>query len=209
VLGREIDGPSEVTLRAPPPIDTALALERDDTDRVTLRAGDIVVADAARADVAVDVPAPVSWVDAEAVAAPYDEHLLPECFVCGPARAPGDGLRLFMRPVPGRDLLAAPFTPLPQDCDGGVLRPEIVWSYLDCPSGLPRWITGGWQGRLGLLGRLAARVDAPLREGERYVAMGWILRQEGRKGFTASALVGEDGAVHAVARATWIQLRSE
>jgi len=34
------------------------------------------------------------------------EHPFPTCFVCGPDRRPGDGLRILVGPVAGRDLSA-------------------------------------------------------------------------------------------------------
>jgi hypothetical protein len=207
LVARHVAGPAEVTLRAPPPLDTPLTLQPMADGRVVLKAGETLVAEGAPAEVSIEVPPPVSWDEAAATALPLESHLLPECFVCGPQREAGDGLRLFTRPVPGHNVIAAPFTPLAQDCDDGVLRSEVVWSLLDCPSGLALWMMGGWQDRFGLLGRLAARIDRPLRLGERYVVMGWVTGQEGRKGFAGAAVVDDAGAVCAVSKATWIVLK--
>jgi hypothetical protein len=56
---------------------------------------------------------------------------------CGPARRPGDGLRILPGPVARRPLWAAPWTPDPSvDSAGGTVRPEVVWAARDCPSGL-------------------------------------------------------------------------
>jgi hypothetical protein len=51
------------------------------------------------------------WLLAEARAAAgrgpyYGDPLFPDCFVCGPARAPGDGLRIFPGRVPRHRLVA-------------------------------------------------------------------------------------------------------
>jgi hypothetical protein len=60
----------------------------------------------------------------------------PGCFVCGPARAPGDGLRVICGPLDGERLVADSWTPEAELAgpDGNV-APEFVWSVLDRPSG--------------------------------------------------------------------------
>jgi hypothetical protein len=67
----------------------------------------------------------------------FQDPLFPDCFVCGTVRQPGDGLRIFPGPVPGRRLWAAPWTPDSSvaGTDGRV-RPEVAWAALDCPSGI-------------------------------------------------------------------------
>ncbi len=65
------------------------------------------------------------------------DHIFPTCWVCGPDRAPGDGLRLFPGAVPGApdNLVAAPWTPREDLDDGsGHVATEQVWAALDCPS---------------------------------------------------------------------------
>jgi hypothetical protein len=57
-----------------------------------------------------------------------------------------------------------------------------------------------------VLGRLAARVDAPVRVGDPYVVVGWRIAVEGRKLLAGSALYEANGGPVAVARATWVQL---
>jgi hypothetical protein len=67
----------------------------------------------------------------------YHDPVFPGCFVCGPARGPGDGLRILPGPVAGRGLWAAPWTP--EETVAGAsdrVRPEVVWAALDCPSGI-------------------------------------------------------------------------
>ena len=115
-----------MTLRVPPPLDTELGVERTDGG-VRIWDGETLVAEAAPAELDVDPPA-VSLAEAETAAARYtgfDEHEFPECFVCGPARRPGDGLRIFPGEVrPG--LVAAPWA-------ARAVAPEIVWATIDCP----------------------------------------------------------------------------
>jgi hypothetical protein len=190
-------GSAEVTLRVPPPLEVPLAVERDG-ERVRVWDGETLVAEAVPADVDVEPPS-VSWAEAEAASARYagfDEHEFPECFVCGPARAPGDGLRIFPGEVrPG--LVAAPWA-------AREVAPEIVWATIDCPGAFG----AGYAGRgTVLLGRMAARVDRLPDDGERCVALGWKLGVEGRKLFAGTALVGADGRPCAVGRQVWVEPR--
>jgi hypothetical protein len=192
-----VGGPAEVTLRAPPPLDTPLTIDRAD-HHVVVRSGATVVAEAAPADVEVEPPA-VSWAEAQEAGArttAFDEHEFPECLVCGPKREAGDGLRIFPGGVrPG--VVAAPWV-------AHEASPEIVWAAIDCPgayaAGYPR------RGSV-LLGRMAARVDRLPEEGEPCVAVGWSLGEEGRKLFAGTALLGADGRPCAVARQVWVEPR--
>ncbi len=57
-----------------------------------------------------------------------------------------------------------------------------------------------------VLGRLAARLVAPVQPGERCVLTGWALGADGRKLYAGSALFTHGGELRAVARATWVRL---
>ena len=191
------EGAAEVTLPAPPPLDTELGVERTDGG-VRIWDGETFVAEAAPAELDVDPPA-VSLAEAETAAGRYtgfDEHEFPECFVCGPARRPGDGLRIFPGEVrPG--LVAAPWA-------AREVAPEIVWATIDCPGAFG----AGYAGRgTVLLGRMAARIDRLPDDGERCVAVGWSLGAEGRKLFAGTALLGADGRPCAVGRQVWVEPR--
>jgi hypothetical protein len=186
----------EVTLRSPPPLEVPFTVSRDG-DRVTLAHEGTLIAEGAQAPVEIEVPSPPSFEEARAVAQPVPNHPLAECFVCGPARTAGDGLRLFPARVGERALIAAPL----------VLEApsiELVWAALDCPSGIALWALAGWEGVI-LLGRMAARISTPLVPGAPHVVIGWVRSLEGRKGHTGSAIFDESGRAIAVARATWIR----
>ena len=189
--------PAQVTLRVPPPLDTPLRVERDG-DSVRVWAGETLVAEAAPAEVDVAPPV-VSFAEADEATSRYagfDEHEYPECFVCGPARDPGDGLHIFPGEVrPG--VAAAPWVAVE-------VAPEIVWAAIDCPGA---W-GGGFTGRgKVLLAQMAARIDRLPQVGERCVAIGWRLGADGRKLYAGTALVGEDGRTCAVGRQLWIEPR--
>ncbi|MEV4658480.1 hypothetical protein [Micromonospora sp. NPDC049301] len=183
-------GPVEVTLRRPPPLETALRLVDGE---VRDPAGELVAEVRPAGAVDAVVP-PVDRDTAVAAATRYPglvEHPFPDCYVCGPHRA--DGLRIFPGRLPdGRT--AAPFRAPEQVSDA------TVWAALDCP--------GGWTvlapGRPYLLGRIAAVVAALPAPGDECVVTGALIRAEGRKALVHTSLYGPDGELLGAARATWI-----
>jgi hypothetical protein len=197
VLAQLLGGRAEVTLRRPPPLGRPLEADRVDGS-VRLLDGDAVVAEAVSVDLALESPAPVDRETAEHASRRYpgfQRHAFPTCFVCGPARAEGDGLRIFAGPVPGRDIFAAPWEP-PDDVDEA-----LVWAALDCPGA----IAVGFPDRgETVLGRFAARVDRVPGSREPCVVVAWPLGEEGRKLYAGTALFDATGDLLAVARATWI-----
>lgn len=200
-----VDGPVQVTLRTPPPLDQELTSHRT-ADGVEVRDGDVLVGEARPADLDLEVVDPVPLSDAEAAATRFvsvHEHPYPTCFVCGPERAEGDGLRLLTGPVDGREVVAAPWTPHPSVADGDTVRPEVLWAALDCPSWFGFSAFEEHEGR-PLLGRITARLDSLPRVGDPCVAVGWRIARDGRKVHTASAVFGADGRIHGRAASTWI-----
>lgn len=206
VLGGLVGGTAEVTLRRPPPLDTPLEVVRLDGGAVTLRDSGTVIAEGTPTSLEIDVPEPVSFDEATDAVKSYigfRHHPFPTCFVCGPQRAEGDGLRIFPGRVRGREIVAAPWTPDPSLVDkDGQVRPEIVWAALDCPSGFAVMSPK----TMAVLGRLATKLLAPVRAGERCVVTGWPLGEDGRKLYSGSALFSADGDLRAVAKATWVRI---
>ena len=208
-----IDAPAaEVTLRMPPPLQRELSLQGLDGG-VELRDGDSLIAEGRPLD-GLDVEPPESVGLAEAAAAReasplHEHHAWPMCFVCGPDRAPGDGMRVTCGVVEGRELVASPWetsNALPHE--GGTLTAEMVWSALDCPGGIAAMMLAE-EPIVTALGRLAARIDTLPRIGETYVAVGWPIDRDGRKHHTGSAIFSPEGELLACARATWIELRGD
>jgi hypothetical protein len=203
-----IDGPAEVTLRAPPPLGRPLSVSRSDHGVVHLLDEGAPVVEAHAAAVDRDVPEPVSVEEARQAAGRYEwleDHPYPSCFVCGPEREVGDGLRIFPGPVEDRDVYAATWVPDGSLGDAtGHVRPELVWAALDCPSGIVTNLFG--EVGLILLGRLAADLVRPADVGRTQVVLAWPVGRDGRKLDTGSALFSEDGELNAVARARWIEL---
>jgi hypothetical protein len=196
LLAELLGGEAEVTLRAPPPLERELEAVCAG-ERVELRDGGALIAEARPTTLDVDVPAPVSLDEAAEASTRYAgfvRHAYPTCFTCGPAR--GDGLGVYAGPVAGREgLVASPWTPSPG------LRPEIVWAALDCPSG---WAVDDFQREGVLLGRMSARTERLPTAGDPHVVVGWRVGEEGRKRFAGSALFTAGGELLARARSTWI-----
>ncbi|HEX6497400.1 MAG TPA: hypothetical protein VF054_00025 [Micromonosporaceae bacterium] len=200
LVAEAVGQPADVMLLSPPPIDTPLTVARDGSLIRVYTPDETLVAEAAPTDVGDDaVVPPVDWDDAVAASARYPgftSHPFPTCFVCGPQRAPGDGLRLF----PGRLDDGRTATPWVAPAD---ISPTMMWAALDCPGG---WSVGV-EARPYVLGRMAARVEAVPAPGEHCVITGRTLEQSGRKAVVASTVYGADRRVLARARAVWVALR--
>ena len=199
----------EVTLRAPPPLDKPLSMVGSDGS-VEMRDGETLLAEGRPAPAPdLEVPAPVSPEEAEAArrGSPlHQRHSFPTCFVCGPDAS--HGLGVVCGPVRDRELVAAPFRATREMSDQeGSVRPELVWSVLDCPSGLVGMIVPGMG--VSMLGRLTGIIHRPLEVDRDYVAVGWLIELDGRKTQSATAILDEDGEAMAVARATWIALAEQ
>jgi len=208
VAGR-IHQPVTVRLLRPPPLETALELHVVEPGVWAVEyAGLRYIEARATAPLELDIPASPGYVQAQesTLHGPSDarEHPCPGCFVCGPERAHGDGLRIFAGPVPGRDLVAAAWVPDVSVAQGGKVHPEVLSAALDCP-GFHALRTGS---RPWLLGEFAVRVDRLVHADERCVIVGWKLVGAGRKQTVGTALFDEDGEVCAWARGTWIEPRA-
>jgi len=206
LLARALGGSQcTVTLRRPPPLDEALRIERGD-DSAALLAGDVVIASAIREALVHDVPAPPAFAAAKAAErrfAGFDHHIFPGCFVCGPERGDGDGLRIFPGPTgePGR--VAATWLPDENLGDGsGQIRSEFAWAALDCPG----YFAIAEQAGLALLGRFGVTLHRLPLVGEPVIVTGWAIGSDGRKHLAGTALHDSDGRMFAAGAATWITL---
>ncbi|MBA3299083.1 MAG: hypothetical protein H0U24_03275 [Thermoleophilaceae bacterium] len=201
---------AEITLREPPALERDLSVKRH-PEGVTVVDGQTIIAEGRPITVDLLVPEAPSLKRArEAADAGYErwaaEHPFPECVVCGPDRAAGDGLRIFPGPLGHGGLFACPWTPHETLADAaGTVRPECVWAALDCPTSAPS--ARQEAGPPAVLARLAVSLDAPVRAGEPHVLVSWELGGEGRKSSAGAALFDSRGRALARSRALWIQLK--
>jgi hypothetical protein len=201
VAGLLGEDPVEVTLRSPPPLEQPLSVEFAN-GAVRVSDGEVLVAEGRAAALELETPAPVALDEAAAASRAGEDHWcavhpFPTCVVCGPDRAPGDGYRMF----PGElhdGLFASVWTP-------DSTAPEETWAALDCPTSAP--VANFGEGPAMVLARLAARLDAPVQPGRPHVVLSWPIEVDGRKRHAGAALFGEDGALLALSRALWIELR--
>jgi len=198
-------GTIEATLRRPPPLDTHLTVVRPGDGQVQLFDGTELVAEGATVSLDIAPPPPVDVAAAEVAATRYrglePGGTYPWCFVCGTARE--DGLRIFAGPVPGRDLVAAPWIPDDSVTEpSGLVPREIVWAALDCPT----FFAATEPGTIALLGRMTAALFDDVHGGERHVVVARRVSADGRKRIGSSALYTEAGDLRAVALATWITI---
>ena len=211
LLARYAPTPVDVRLEVPPPLDVPLEVLADEEGRLELVAGTTVLASAVPNGVDLEVPAAPSWQQAEDASRRYvgfTTNPFPGCFVCGPDRPPGDGLRIFTGPVNamGPGLYAAPWQPdISLAGTRNSIRPEFMAAALDCPG----YFAVASPGQPMLLGSLAMRIERTVAVGEPCVIAAWSLGGAGRKWRAATAIYGADGSCAARAVATWIALRPE
>lgn len=204
-----IDGPARVKLVAPPPLDAPLRVKRVE-DSVELLSGEQVIAVAGPAGrPGHRTPAQVAFAEAGEAAtrfAHFDNHVFPTCFVCGPRRAPGDGLRLFPGGLEGCDAVAAPWTPDASLASSkGTVDERFVWAALDCPT----FFAFQRPDLRAVLGSLTVAIDRAPKAGAPCVVVAWPLTSDGRKHKSAAVLLGHGVETLALAEALWIELQAD
>jgi hypothetical protein len=203
LVGAEV---SQVSLRAPPPLETTLEVVREG-DRVELRDRETLVAEGTPAELLLDVPDAVPQAEVAGAVERGRErwahgHPFPTCVVCGPDRPDGFGIT----PAPlGHDgLFGACWTP---DADGEWVSPELVWAALDCPTSAP--VANFGEGPAMVLAGLTARLGCPVRADEPHTILSWALGEDGRKHWAGAALYDSAGILTCASRALWIELREK
>ena len=207
LLAHELGGVVECTLRAPVPLEVPLEFARTQSGGA-LRYGDKVIVEGLPTEIASTPPAPVTFEAANEVvptsAALDPRHPFPTCFVCGPKRQAGDGLRIFPAPFNGHLQVAAWIPAHEFGNSKHLLLPQFLWSAMDCPTGFAAGFPTA--GKL-VTGRLAVQQLEAIRTGVECVLMSWPLGVEGRKHFSAACLY-QNEKLCAIARATWIRIEA-
>ena len=217
VVAGRIGGAVEANLRSLPPLERDLDVRAADDGSLGLWDGETLVLEARASEFELEIPGPPAFEEAEAanrdLAHDHGPHLYPDCFTCGPNRATGDGLRLFMGFPPGRDgLLASAWTPDRGLAETAALPEELVWAAVDCPTIWAAWLTGdgavAWpQGAFTVLARQRVEHLAPVPTGEPTIVTAWPIAQDGRKHVTGAAIQAPDGELLARAESLLINVQ--
>jgi hypothetical protein len=234
LLAAALEDRAEVTLLRPTPLDAPLTLRAEGGEwQLAVGESGEVVATARPAKPALSLIAPPeapSFDEARAASARANaDHPFPGCFVCGPQRAHGDGLRVIAGPLaPGRfERVAAPWVPDTSLSEsetramefgerdatrehGPHVRGRFAWAALDCPGAMAAMnAMNAMNGhaRPILLARMTGEQLAPVHVGERCVVVGWRIAVDGRKHTTGTALYGEDGGLRGASEQLWIEPR--
>jgi hypothetical protein len=197
-----------VRILRPPPLDTLLSVVEQDDGVLEIQGGEGVIARAQPARLELAIPSPPAYVEAVEASrryAGFTEHAYPTCFVCGPRRPRGDGMRIFAGPLPELGMVAAPWVPDPSlGGNDGKVRPEIMSAALDCPG----YFATRSQGRPMLLGEITVHVNRLVHVDESCTVIGWPLAAQDRKHEVGTAVFDEKGELCASARAVWIEPRN-
>lgn len=197
--------PVRVRLRKPPPLDVPLELKTHTNGRLELMRNGEPIVEAEPHSFVLEVPPAPSYAEALNATRHYvgfHHHPFPTCFVCGPQRARGDGLRIFPGTYGDSGIVIAPWMPDESLCDEeGKVHSQFMWAALDCPG----WFAATNEARTMLLGQIAAKVDRRVHLSESCVVAGWKLSSEGRKHVVGTVVYDDDGEPCARAIATWIE----
>ena len=198
-LAELVDGPTRISLKAPPPLDTPLTVVETDGDLAATLDGSIILeARRARAPEP-DVPAVTLGVaqDASGRYLGLTEHGAPTCFVCGTARP--DGMKIFPGPTGQDGLVASPWTPDASFADSsGHVETRVVWGALDCPGAWAAWASDdAGAPYFPALAGMTAMILEPIEVGVPHVVVARYSHTDGRKISTSAAIFTADGDLRA------------
>lgn len=215
-----IDGVTDVMIKTPTPLDRELQIRTNGDGSFYLTDGDQVIIQAKPGVLDLAVPDAPGY--EEAVRAretsialkptPYrhvtGHGIHPICFCCGADVSDGEGLKIHPGRVAGTNVVAAPWTPQAEYGDAqGYVRPEFIWTALDCPGAYALWELTDV--KPGFLGRLIGRIERPLRSGEPCVVAAWPAGSDGRKLYAGTALFNAEGQIIGRSLATWFPMPPE
>lgn len=211
LVGEALQNSATVRLFLPPPLDKDLILSVHEAE-AQLMDGTQPIAKGWVDTFSLECPVAPTFKEAEAASQQFighERHPFPTCFVCGPHRSEGDGLRIFPGPLSDTDVVAAPWIPdASLSCSQGNGSENIdrifIWAALDCTSAFPLLPTD--EGKALVLGQMSVQIERDVMVGEQCVMIGWPSYVEGKKHFSSSAIITEDGSVAAMAKAIWIEV---
>ena len=209
LLQNEIRRAAEVRLARPVPPQRELRLVRPDRVSVALIHDGELLAGAVAKPAHYAPPSPVAFdraLEAQPSYLAFVKTPAPDCFVCGPRRHVGLGLRIFSGALtPGR--VAAAWVPEASTVGGTEVDARFVGAALDCPGAWAIASLGDSEHVPMLLGTLHLQIVAPVRSGLSYVVVGQADGGEGRKRFARTALYEDDGRLCASAQSVWLRMK--
>jgi hypothetical protein len=220
LFAKYIDGATDVMIKLPTPLDRELQICSNGDGSFYLMNGDQIIIQAKPGVIDLTVPDAPSYEEAIKAAqtsialkpTPYihvtGHGIHPICFCCGADVPDGEGLKIHPGRVAGANMVAAPWTPA-SECgnERGYVRPEFIWTALDCPGAYALWELTNT--KPGLLGRLIGQIEKPLRCGEPCVVAAWPVGSDGRKLYAGTALFNAEGQIIGRTLATWFPMPPE
>lgn len=220
LFARYIDGAIDVMIKRPTPLDRELQICAGGDGVYYLMDGDQMIISAKPGLLDLTVPDAPGYEEAVRAAkasialkpTPYTHvtghGIHPICFCCGADVPDGEGLKIHPGRVSGTSMVAAPWIPeLACGDKQGYVRPEFIWTALDCPGAYALWeLTDA---KPGFLGRLIGQIEKPLRCDERCVVAAWPMGSDGRKLYTGTALFDTKGQIVGRSLATWFLMPPE
>lgn len=205
LLARHASEPVTVTLRAPIPFDTDLAVTGTD-GVLELRDGDTLVAETHPRSGEPEIREAVSVSDAvdASTRCPglLGDHAAPTCFSCGLGP---ESFRVHAGPVARSDVFATPWTPPEWSATGGVVDEPYLWAAMDCTAG---WkVSWDMDVRFAFTGQISTDVLGAVRPGETYAVVAWAGEWKGRKRDARSAIFDATGRALAASATLWIAPR--
>ncbi len=195
----------QVRIERPIPLQVPLDVQRDAAGALQLLHGPEILARAQPVAFELAVPPAPDYLQALDASRDYigfSRHAFPNCFVCGPDRARGDGLRIFAGALSGRKQVAATWVPdVSLAGDDGKVRPEFMSAAPDCPG----CFAARSDGMPMLLGECTVHVDRCVHIDEPCIVIGWRIGIDSRRYQVGTALFDYDGEL--CARALWIEPR--
>ena len=220
LMANFIDGPADVLIRMPTPVDHEMQVIAPGDGRYYLMDGKKVLVQAKAASFELEVPKPPNYKTAVEAAktsialkeSPYPgwktQGIHPFCFCCGADDHEGKGLKIHPGRINGSETVAAPWIPAPElGNEAGFVRPEFIWTALDCPGAFA--ILELTDHQPGMSGRLVGKIDLSLPVGEPCVVIAWPVAVDGKKLFAGTAIFNAEGLLVGRVLATWFSLPSQ
>ena len=213
VVASFFDYAVEVRLKSPPPLDTPMQIRRDESLSQVF-ADDTLVAQVRRLEEPLE-PAPFLPVESAKLCSEIGlegsliNHPFPTCFVCGPQRDDGEGMRIFTGPGQDTKLYAARWhTHRAWSSNGVDIDPKYIWSALDCPSSGPAFATSvqAESDIAYVLGTLSLKVSEKPKVNENYSIVCATDEKHERLYRTRVSLYADDATLLATGAAVWIQV---